>query len=161
MMILPRRPASSRVSATRADLTILPIGCWLDTGTPTITSEEASSSVEGALEFEPVEAIGPQCQEVRLLRDDRKFGVSEHFSRSEAGKPREVEQHRLHDVRQVGDAQDRVRLVSTKVHQHRAVLGLEKLEAAAAEDLEEASKADHVPHPLEEPGRIALLRSTR
>ena len=81
MMILPRRPASSRVSATRGPDDLADRALALDTGTPTITSEEASSSVEGALEFEPVEAIGPQCQEVRLLRDDRKFGVSEHFSR--------------------------------------------------------------------------------
>src|SRR5688500_7667118 len=111
-----------------------------------------------ALKLEPVEAIRTQRQEVRCVPDHREIGVADHFDGSDARERAQIEFDRLDGSREVGDAQNRVALISSQVGQHLPVHRLDEGEITQTECLKQFPQADYVPHPLQQRGTVALLR---
>ena len=63
-------------------------------------------------QLEPVEAVGPEGEEVGRLPHPRELGVAEDLDRHVTLELREVELGRLREARDVGDAQDHVLVVA-------------------------------------------------
>src|SRR6476659_5964580 len=124
----------------------------------TMSGGAGAASVVTTLELEPVEAIRAECQEIRDLANTRKLGVAQNLYGDEPGEARKVELHRLHVVREIGHAEDRVAFVLAKIDENPGVGRLEKPQRADAEHWEELAQADEVLHPLQQRGAIAFLR---
>ena len=79
-----------------------------------------------------------------------------------AGEFVEIERDGLGEAGEIGDAEYDllgavVALESAEIGEDFAVFGVEELELAAAEDLEELAQGDHVAGPVEEAGLVAEL----
>ncbi len=110
------------------------------------------------LQLEPVEAVGRQRQEVRLVADLRQLGLAEHLDGRQPRERLERNLDRLNGARQVGDAEDGVALVPPDVGQHLAVARADELEGAAAENRVPAAERKHALHPVEQGEGRSLLR---
>ena len=98
-----------------------------------------------------------QGQEVRVVADHRHLVAAEQLDRHQPLPRREVQLDRLQEAREVGDAQDLLRLVAAHVGQHLAVLGPEQLEGAAAERAVALPQRDQALGPRVDRVGVALL----
>ena len=117
-------------------------------------------SLRGGLEFEPEERVWRKGEGVGLRGDGGEGDVAQHLDWDHAGESGEIEGDGLGEAGEVGDAEDgfavcRLRVVLAEIGEDLAVVGVEELLRAAAEDLEELAQGDHVARPVQERGLIA------
>ncbi len=108
-----------------------------------------------ALDGQPVEGVRSEGEQVGQLADGGESRLAEQLQRLGALESREVELDVLREARQVGDDQHRVVAVAAQVGEHAAVLGVQELQVAAAEQVVAAAQREHPPHPPQQ--RPAVL----
>ena len=131
----------------------------------------------GGLEFEPEEGVGGKGEGVGIGGDGGEGDVAKHFDGDQAGEFGEVEGDGLGEAGEIGDAEDDLGagggevadvgggvfagagggVVVADVGEDFAVVGVDELEGASAEDAEELAQGDHVAAPVEERGLVAEL----
>src|SRR5262245_16989862 len=105
------------------------------------------------LQPEPVEAVGTQRQEVRLLADGREARLAEQLQGHGAAVARQIQRGRLGALREIGNDQDRLVAVLPVEGQHGGIEGPEELDGAAAERRAITASGDEALHRVEERGR--------
>src|SRR6516225_2998342 len=109
------------------------------------------------LQFEPKETIRSQSKPVGLALDRWKIHVTEDLDRNSTFRLRQIEIHRLSETREIRDAQDPFISVLSQVGEYLSVGRIKKLDCSAPKDGKKLSQRNHVPHPIQERGRITLL----
>src|SRR3974390_345544 len=109
------------------------------------------------LQFEPKETIRSQSEPVGLALDRWEVHVTEDLDRNSTFRLRQIEIHRLSKTREIRDAQHPFISVLYQVGEYLSVGGIKKLDCSAPKDGKKLSQRNHVPHPIQERGRITLL----
>ena len=97
-------------------------------------------------------------EEVGVLADDGHLVAAEELDRDKALPLAEIQLDRLQEARQVGDAEDLLRLVAPDVCQHLAVFRTQQLERATPESAMPLAQGDQPLGPRIDRVRVSLLR---
>src|SRR5438552_6936284 len=99
-----------------------------------------------------------QREEVGVVTDHRHLVAAEELDGDESLPLAEIQLDRLQEPRQVGDAEDLLRLIAPDVRQHLAVFRAEQLEGTAAESAMSLAQGDEPLGPRIDRVRVSLLR---
>ena len=137
------------------------VGCRLangrDRGRPIRCMFGNLNPLSSRFEMEPNEPRRPHGQEIRRVADGRELNLAEQLHGSPALERRQIKLDRLHEARQVRDAEDGFVFILSDVDENLAVPRREELDRPPAERLELLPQRDEAAHPVEERRRLALL----
>ena len=111
-----------------------------------------------AFEGEPVERVGPQREEVRLVLDDGEFRLPEELDGHPPLEGGEVDFHELGEPGEVRHDEDRLLLVAADERKNPGIFGVEELDRSAPERLEPLPKHEEPLHVPQGGAQVVLPR---
>ena len=111
-----------------------------------------------ALEGKPVERVGTERENIRLVLDDGELRLPEQLHGNPPLVGGEVQLHELGEAGQVGHDEDQLLLVAAEEREDLGVLRVEELDRAAAERLEPLPQREEPLHVPEGGAQVVLPR---